>query len=41
MAMTTAFPFIDDTPLDPKFERAQTFEFLKGLGAKEINEVAA
>ena len=26
---------------DPKFERAQTFEFLKGLGAKEINEVAA
>ena len=26
---------------DPKFERAQTFEFLKGLGAKEINEVEA
>jgi len=26
---------------DPKFERGQTFEFLKGLGAKEINEVEA
>ena len=26
---------------DPKFERAGTFEFLKGLGAKEINEVEA
>jgi hypothetical protein len=26
---------------DPKFDRQQTFEFLKTLGAKEINEVEA
>jgi hypothetical protein len=26
---------------DPKFDRGRTFEFLKGLGAKEINEVEA
>jgi hypothetical protein len=25
---------------DPKFDRGRTFEFLKDLGAKEINEVA-
>ena len=24
---------------DPKFDRTQTFEFLKTLGAREINEV--
>jgi hypothetical protein len=24
---------------DPKFDRARTFEFLKSLGAKEVNEV--
>ena len=24
---------------DPQFDRSRTFEFLKGLGAKEINEV--
>ena len=24
---------------DPKFDRGRTFEFLKGLGAREINEV--
>ena len=24
---------------DPKFDRGRTFEFLKGLGAKEVNEV--
>jgi hypothetical protein len=24
---------------DPKFDRSQTFEFLKGLGPKEVNEV--
>jgi hypothetical protein len=26
---------------DPKFDRTRTFEFLKGLGAREINEVEA
>lgn len=26
---------------DPKFDRTQTFEFLKSLGAREINEVEA
>jgi hypothetical protein len=26
---------------DPKFDRTRTFEFLKGLGAREINEVDA
>jgi hypothetical protein len=26
---------------DPQFERGRTFEFLKTLGAKEINEVQA
>jgi hypothetical protein len=24
---------------DPKFDRSRTFEFLKSLGAKEVNEV--
>ncbi|HEX2457249.1 MAG TPA: DUF3341 domain-containing protein [Vicinamibacterales bacterium] len=24
---------------DPKFDRARTFDFLKGLGAREVNEV--
>jgi hypothetical protein len=26
---------------DPNFDRTRTFEFLKGLGAREINEVEA
>ena len=26
---------------DPKFDRTRTFEFMKGLGAKEVNEVEA
>jgi hypothetical protein len=26
---------------DPKFDRTRTFEFMRGLGAKEVNEVAA
>jgi Protein of unknown function (DUF3341) len=31
------FPAIDAT--DPKFDRTRTFEFLKSLGALEVNEV--
>jgi hypothetical protein len=25
---------------DPKFDRQRTVEFLKGLGAREVNEIA-
>jgi hypothetical protein len=31
--------FLAIESVDPKFDRARTFEFLKGLGAREINEV--
>ena len=37
-ASQTGF-FLAIETTDPKFERTGTFEFLKGLGAKEINEV--
>ena len=36
---SSARPLIEGT--DPQFERGRTFEFLKTLGAKEINEVHA
>ena len=39
-ASQTGF-FLAIETTDPKFERAGTFDFLKGLGAKEINEVEA
>lgn len=38
-SQTGFFLAIDAT--DPKFDRGGTFEFLKGLGASEINEVDA
>jgi hypothetical protein len=36
-SQTGFFLAIEST--DPKFDRGRTFDFLKGLGAKEINEV--
>ena len=37
-ASQTGF-FLAIEATDPKFDRRATLEFLKGLGAKEINEV--
>jgi Alternative complex III, ActD subunit len=37
-ASQTGF-FLAIETTDPKFDKGRTFEFLKGLGAKEINEV--
>ena len=31
--------FLTIESTDPKFDRARTFEFLRGLGAREVNEV--
>jgi hypothetical protein len=32
--------FLTIEAADPRFDRARTFDFLKGLGAREINEIA-